>query len=302
MVRGENLRSIYIFLFLQIVFFFFQVQSEERFVSAFALIPGAILEGELWRAFSYVFLVGRFFLGGVFIGFFFTLLILYFIGTPLEEEFGTAHFVTLFLISTLLPVPIALMTQPAGIIGSFFVYYTLMIIYGDRYGDAVIYLIVFPVKARWLAWFAVALLVLGVIGSPRVYVPLSAGVAAAWGYYRVFMAGGRRIRVPSGFQAARKAADRVSAESSAHDNLEQFRETKRIAEEGDAEEQQLRVEQLKERITPGVNICPPIDFKPEDEDGYCARCEGFNECSARWLRSRIESDDSEDSGVRSSGG
>lgn len=291
-MRGENLRSIYIFLFLQIVFFFFQVQSEERFVSAFALIPGALIEGEVWRAFSYVFLIRGFLLGGVFLGFFFTLLILYFVGTPIEEEFGTGHFVALFLISTLLPVPIALMTRPAWIIGSFFVYYTLMIIYGDRYGEAVIYLIVIPVKARWLAWFAVILLVMGVFGAPRVYIPLAAGVAAAWGYYRIFMAGGRQLRVPSGFKAARQAMDRASVASSAHENIEQFQETKRIAESGSADEKRVRIEHLKERITPGVNICPPVDFKPEDEDGYCARCEGFNECSARWLKARIESEES----------
>lgn len=287
-VRGENLRSIYVLLFLQIVFFFFQVQSEERFVSAFALIPGAILEGELWRAFSYVFLVGRFFLGGTFIGFFFTLLILYFIGSPLEEEFGTRQFLMLFVISTLLPVPIALLTQPLGIIGSFFVYYTLMIIYGDRYGDSVIYLLVFPVKARWIAWFSVALLVMGLLGSPRVYVPVVAGVAAAWGYYRVFMAGGRRLRVPSGFKAAQQVSSQASTDSAANANVEQFLETKRIAEEGSEQDKLVRIETLERGITPGVNICPPVDFKPEADDRFCARCEGFNECSARWLKGQLE--------------
>lgn len=289
-MRGENLRSIYLLLFLQIVFFVLQYQSEERFVSAFALIPGAILEGELWRAFSYVFLVGRFILGGSLIGFFFTLLILHFIGTPLEEEFGTGQFLTLFAISTLLPVPIALVTQPFGIIGSFFVYYTLMIIYGDRYGDAIIYLLVFPVKARWLAWLAVALLAMGVIGSPRVYIPVAAGVAAAWGYYRVFMAGGRRLRVPSGFKAVRQVAADVSTRSTAQANLDQFAETKRIAESGTDEDKRVRIETLQQRITPGVNICPPVDFKPEADDQFCARCEGFNECSARWLKSKLQNE------------
>jgi len=33
-----------------------------------------------------------------------------------------------------------------------------------------------------------------------------------------------------------------------------------------------------------VNICPPVDYKPEDSDRYCVRCEGFAECTARHLR------------------
>jgi hypothetical protein len=37
-------------------------------------------------------------------------------------------------------------------------------------------------------------------------------------------------------------------------------------------------------IVRGVNICPPIDFKPEHSDRYCVRCEGFAECTARHLR------------------
>jgi hypothetical protein len=37
-------------------------------------------------------------------------------------------------------------------------------------------------------------------------------------------------------------------------------------------------------IVPDVNICPPADYKPGNADGYCIRCEGFAECSARYLR------------------
>lgn len=35
---------------------------------------------------------------------------------------------------------------------------------------------------------------------------------------------------------------------------------------------------------PGVNICPPSDSRPQAADGYCIRCEGFAQCSARYLR------------------
>jgi hypothetical protein len=42
---------------------------------------------------------------------------------------------------------------------------------------------------------------------------------------------------------------------------------------------------LSERdLVRGVNICPPVDYKPEHSDRYCVRCEGFAECTARHLR------------------
>jgi hypothetical protein len=37
-------------------------------------------------------------------------------------------------------------------------------------------------------------------------------------------------------------------------------------------------------IVRGVNICPPVDYKPEHSDRYCVRCEGFAECTARHMR------------------
>jgi hypothetical protein len=32
-----------------------------------------------------------------------------------------------------------------------------------------------------------------------------------------------------------------------------------------------------------VNICKPVDFKG-DKDGICIRCEGFAECSLRYVK------------------
>ncbi len=253
--------------------------------------PSWLLDGEIWRAFTYVFLSGTFFRWKL-IGFFFLLMILFMLGNTIEEEFGTVDFLALFAISTLVPVVVSFLTWPRQpLVGAYFVYYTLMIIYGHRYGEAIFYMIIIPVKARWLAWAAVAFLALAILGSWRTGIPVAAGVGAAWGYYKYFLDGGRRISVRRGFRAARAVADRASVNSSAQANLEQFRETRRIAEEGTTEEKRVRIEVLEQGITPGVNICPPADFKPEADDQFCARCEGFNECSARWLESEMKTGD-----------
>src|SRR5205085_11416306 len=44
------------------------------------------------------------------------------------------------------------------------------------------------------------------------------------------------------------------------------------------------IDQSEREIVAGVNVCPPVDFKPDSADGYCVRCEGFAECSVRYLR------------------
>jgi RNA polymerase sigma-70 factor (ECF subfamily) len=42
-------------------------------------------------------------------------------------------------------------------------------------------------------------------------------------------------------------------------------------------------DQFRREVGGGVNICPPVDYKPEHNDGYCIRCDGFAECSVRYL-------------------
>ena len=40
--------------------------------------------------------------------------------------------------------------------------------------------------------------------------------------------------------------------------------------------------ELAKLVVPGVNVCKPVDFKG-DRDGICVRCEGFAECSLRYV-------------------
>jgi hypothetical protein len=56
-----------------------------------------------------------------------------------------------------------------------------------------------------------------------------------------------------------------------------------LAAASDSEIDRLIAECERDTV-PGVNVCPPADYKPENADGYCIRCDGFAECSARHLR------------------
>jgi ferredoxin-like protein FixX len=59
---------------------------------------------------------------------------------------------------------------------------------------------------------------------------------------------------------------------------------KRLLADGTPEERQTLAESISQEVKPGVNICPPADYKPLNEDRYCVRCEGFAECSVRYLK------------------
>jgi membrane associated rhomboid family serine protease len=299
--KGENLRTIYIFLFLQIAFFFLQVQDAQRAITSFAMIPAAVVQGEVWRMLTYSVFVPPAF-GSAAIGLLFTLIILHVIGNSLEEEYGSFHFIALFLISTLVTAVVALVTAPLAIWGAYFVFYTLIIIFGTRHPEQVFYLLFFiPVKAKWIAWFAIALLGLHVMGDMRSGLPVALGTAASWLYFRFGLEGNLRLRAPRGFTPSAPAGGDAGDESRlAQNHREQFQTTKRMALEGTPEERAGHLEELESRIVPGVNICPPVDFKPEAEDAYCIRCEGFSECSARYLRSQMDSEteEEEDSPLR----
>src|SRR6476659_7932637 len=102
--RGENLRSIYILLFLNIAFFLLQHQDAQKFASLFSFDAHAIGQGEIWRLFTYQFVqAGRVGLLSIppVVTLFLNLVLLTLMGTAVEEEWGTFHFVMLYFISTL---------------------------------------------------------------------------------------------------------------------------------------------------------------------------------------------------------
>src|SRR5207247_8974928 len=112
--RGENLRSIYILLFLNIAFFLLQNQDLAKFTRMFAFERHAVQSGELWRLFTYQFAqagsVGSLPVPPVLI-LFINLILLTLMGMNVEEEWGTFHFVNFYLISTLTTAAVGAFTD-----------------------------------------------------------------------------------------------------------------------------------------------------------------------------------------------
>jgi membrane associated rhomboid family serine protease len=281
--RGENLHTIYIFLFLNIVFFFLEYQDPGKFSRLFSFDRASFLSGQFWRVLTYQFSwSGQ---GWAFIPkyvfLFFTLFILYLMGAALEEEWGSANFIAFFLVSTIATAGLAGWIG-VGLLGAYFVSYTLLFVYAAVFPEQTFFLFaVLPIRVRWLAYIVAGILVYGVMQGGAANVPVLGGAIAGYVFYLLH-------RAPATADDPRRdkadAPKTTSSDMLAVRNAARFVAIKKaIANHSDADIDRL-IAQNEREIVQGVNVCPPADYKPEHNDGYCIRCEGFAECSARYLR------------------
>lgn len=278
----ENLHSIYVVLFLYIAFFFLQMQDAKRYWEVFAFDRDAVLAGEVWRLFTFQFVQGSF-LGSPALSLFFTLLIGYIMGSAVEEQWGTVDFITLLLLSNLGSVAVAFALN-LTVLGSFAISYSLLFVFATIYPDQVFYIFfVLPMKVRWLGYIAAALLLFGAIMLSPDSLAALGGALLSYGWFLWRFRPGMRLPRPRRTFVPPAPVVSQAAESSASKNLERFAAMKRALASGDSAKVEELAESIKPDIVPGVNICPPADYKPEHEDGYCVRCEGFAECSVRYL-------------------
>jgi hypothetical protein len=281
--RGENLRSVYILLFLNIAFFLLEHQDAAKYAALFAFDGEAVAAGQLWRLFTWQFTQAG---SGMFeaLWLFVTLLLLYMMGAAVEEEWGTLHFVTLFGISTITSCGVAAWFG-VPLLGTYFVTFTLLYIYASTFPHQTFYFFgAIPVPVRLLAILSLAYLVYGVFaGSPSNLAAL-AGAMAGYVYFLT-------QRIPVSVIIARAEAElgrpgeRVDPMSM--QNAARYAALRLALTSGSSDERARVAAQCERDIVPNVNICPPADFKPENTDGYCIRCEGFAECSARLLRATV---------------
>lgn len=279
----RDYRSIYVFLFLQIAFFFFQLQSSQRFVEAFALTRSGLFRGEIWRLLSFQFVTAPAF-GSPAIGLFFTLLIFYIFGGAIEEAWGTAHFLTIFALGTTASAVFGIATG-IPLLGGFFFEYVLLFIFAHMYPNHVFYLaLILPIKVKWIAVFAGVILLLGLIRFDPYAIAAFLGASAGFGYYFLISRPNLLRTIRSAAEETRKGfspASGAGGEGGGDDNLALSREIGKMLEEGNVEGARDRIERLRPGIVKGVNICPPADYKPEAADRYCIQCEGFYECTIR---------------------
>ena len=277
--RGrDNIHSIYVLLFLNIAFFIFQTQDLGKYVKLFSLDRAAIFEGELWRLFTYQFIQS----GAI--ALFFDLLVLYIMGAVLEELWGTWDFLAFYVLSLAGSAAVGLaMNYP--LMGAYFLTYSLLFAYAHTFPEQTFLIFfVLPVKVKWIAWFAAGLLAVGVVMRSPTSLAALGGVVVALAYYWLRHGPARILPRRVAPTAFRPPVSDGGGEALAEKNLARFAGMTKALAEGTPEERLKLAESIARDIKPGVNICPPADYKPLNEDRYCVRCEGFAECSVRYLK------------------
>ncbi len=279
--RGENLRAIYILLFLNVAFFLLQHQDPQKFARLFAFDWNGVAAGEIWRVFTYQFMhaghLGLLSIPPV-VTLFLNLILLTLMGLVVEEEWGTFHFLNFYLVSTLATAAVAAFLH-TPLLGSFFINFTLLFVYASLNREQMFYLLFIPIRVTFLAWLALGALVAGIFFGGRANVAVLAGAAAGYAYYL-----SQRTRVttaiPSGYAPS---ANEEASVATATRNLARVAAVKKALSTGSDKDIDRLIALSERDIVRGVNICPPVDYKPEHTDGYCIRCEGFAECTARYL-------------------
>jgi len=285
--RGENLRSTYILLFLNVAFFVLQYQDGAKFTRLFGFDRDRVAAGEIWRLFTYQFAqaghVGLFAIPPV-LTLFLNLVLLSLMGSAVEEEWGTGNFIRFYLTSTLATALVAAWFH-TPLLGSFFINFTLLFVYAALNREQTFYLsAILPIRVTFLAWIAVAALLTGVFLGSKANLAALAGAVAGFGFYI-----SQRVRVlaiasrdGSVSQPQLKSED--AAVAAATRNITRVAAVKKALSTGSHSDIDRLIALAEKDKVSGVKICEPVDFKPDHADRYCIRCEGFGECTARHLR------------------
>lgn len=282
--KNENLHSVFILLFLNIAFFFLEHQDAEKYALLFQFDADAVMSGELWRVFTYQFTqAGQWsFPFPKPVVLFFTLLLLYWFGSSIEEEWGTARFMTLFVLSSAASAAAAAW-MGIPLFGSYFVYYSLLFVYAGMFPQQTLLLFaIVPVRITWIAWLAAVMLVAGMFAGGASNAAALAGAVVSYVWYLMQR---RPVVVqppPQRKDVATSDDDSPVAAGVIRNAARVVAMKKAIATQSSAAVDRLSA-QFEREVVAGVNICPPVDFKPDHTDGYCIRCEGFAECSVRFL-------------------
>ena len=251
---------------------------------ALALVPGEVA-ARPWSLVTYQFIHGQ-----SMFWFFISMLVLWIMAKPLEDEWGSPRFLAFWLVATFgASITATLLGRP--LLGDMAVSGSLLFTFATLYPEVEFRLFfLIPVKVKYLAVFGAALLVF-----TSLQLGLLAGVANAAGMsagYLFFLA---TRRLPSrrklAFQLKQRKADvQVKAESTTAEQKNRMWDPKvrdagaRAREQGRvaAEDEVLLVE-LDGARDPAITICAPEEFGFVDDD-VCRGCTGFPECSARYIR------------------
>ena len=217
-----------------------------------------VLQGELWRLVTWMFLPTNGSLFWIFI----SLSFYYFIGTSIEEYWGTAKFTLYYLsgmlFSVLSTVILSLATGYYGwsLSDAYYINLTMFLAFAVMYPDAQVWFYgVIPLKAKWLAWADIALMAWNIARSVRygAYASALAAVVAILNFVIFFW---EDIKSILGIQSRQRSRQTIQFKS--------------------AVRQQKKAE-TERGYRHKCEVCGRTDADhPELEFRYCSKCQGYH--------------------------
>jgi hypothetical protein len=140
------------------------VKINPNYLDVLWLQPSLVLEGQVWRLFTYLFIpiVGGFLPDWLFGAFY--ILYLMWIGDGLERAMGTFRMNAYFLLGMIGTTIAAWIT--GGTPGGGYLYLSLFLAFARFFPDVIIYVMfILPMKVKWIAWLDVAFLLLAFMGG-----------------------------------------------------------------------------------------------------------------------------------------
>lgn len=282
---------------LHFVFFFLSVADPSKTRAIFGFHSPIALSAP-WSFFTYQFLHD----GPL--SLFFGALALWILGSALEAEMGTAEFAVFWAVATLGGSLSAWALGATLLSDPFVVPVSMLFAFAALFPETqFLVFFVIPVKVKWIAWVVAGFLLFGFVRDFTVGIVTAVvrilGSTAGFLWFWVRREGRTRARravqaATSTVKSAAVVAQDASLERRNRDLFPKVEALRRqaaavgaaaAAGEGggalppEAEAIRQAVEKL---VVPGVKICKPVDFKG-DRDLVCLRCEGFAECSLRYV-------------------
>ena len=217
-----------------------------------------VLHGELWRLVTFVLLPFTYRPISLLI----MLLFYYFVGGTLEREWGTAKFTLYYLcgmvLSILSTIILSLATGYYGwsLSDAYYINLTLFLAFAALYPDAqIMFYMIIPLKAKWLAWADVALFAWGVVRSLR-YGMFASALAAVVALLNFVIFFWEDISRALGVQSRQRSRQTIQFKS--------------------AVRQQKRTE-AERGYRHKCEVCGRTDADhPELEFRYCSKCQGYH--------------------------
>ena len=273
---------------LHFVFYFLIVSDPVKTRALFGFFPDAPFANP-WGFVTFQFLhAGP-------LGLFFGAFMLWILGAALEAEWGTGPFTVFWLVATL-GGSLSAWALGTPLVGDpFVVPVSMLFAFAYLFPDTQFFIFfVIPVKVKWIAWLGAFFLVVAFLvdlatrGAGTALVRI-AGASAGFVWFWVREQGRFKAR-----KAAREAVSAVKTVQAVREDSALERRNRELFPKVEALRAALRAQEppppevaqlpagLQKLVVPGVNICKPVDFKG-DKDLICLRCEGFAECSLRYL-------------------